>query len=96
VQIDSAALAKLEKLSRLTIDASKKDAVIAQLNEIVAYVENLKELDTDGLDASFSTLTGGTPLRPDRPADASGVAEAIVQHAPRHADDFFVVPAIIE
>jgi aspartyl-tRNA(Asn)/glutamyl-tRNA(Gln) amidotransferase subunit C len=96
VQIDHTVLAKLEKLSHLRIDEDKQDEVIRQLSEIVAYVENLNELDTDHLDASFSTLTGGTPLRDDIPENNTTIHEDILRHAPQHADDFFIVPAIIE
>jgi aspartyl-tRNA(Asn)/glutamyl-tRNA(Gln) amidotransferase subunit C len=96
VQIDHTVLAKLEKLSHLRIDENKQDEVIGQLSEIVSYVENLSELDTNHLDASFSTLTGGTPLREDIPNSHRAIPEDILRHAPQHADDFFIVPAIIE
>ncbi|RUM65181.1 MAG: Asp-tRNA(Asn)/Glu-tRNA(Gln) amidotransferase GatCAB subunit C, partial [Sulfurospirillum sp.] len=45
---------------------------------------------------SFSTLDGGTPLREDKPRQANDVAENILKHAPKSADDFFIVPAIID
>ena len=96
MQIDHSILAKLEKLSHLRIDESKKDEVVSQLSEIVAYVENLGELDTDHLDASFAMLTGGTPLREDIPTTDANISRSILDHAPRHADDFFIVPAIID
>ncbi len=96
MQIDHTVLAKLEMLSHLYIDNDKKEEVISQLSEIVEYVENLNELDTDHLDPSFSTLTGGTPLRADEPHNDPQIPKEIIQHSPRHADDFFIVPAIIE
>ena len=96
MQIDHTVLAKLETLSHLHIDETKKDEVIAQLSEIVSYVENLGELETDHLDPSFSTLTGGTPLREDTPHRDPAIPEAILRHAPQSADDFFIVPAIID
>jgi len=96
VQIDYTVLSKLEKLSHLSIDEDKKEEAITQLNEIVSYVENLNELATDHLDAAFSTLSGGTPLREDQPESNPAVPRAILQHAPQHAEDFFIVPAIIE
>jgi aspartyl-tRNA(Asn)/glutamyl-tRNA(Gln) amidotransferase subunit C len=67
-----------------------------QLTDILGYVENLNELNTDGLDASFSTLSGGTPLREDTPREANDIAKDILSHAPNAQDDFFIVPAIIE
>jgi aspartyl-tRNA(Asn)/glutamyl-tRNA(Gln) amidotransferase subunit C len=96
VKIDHAVLAKLEKLSALRIDDEKKDEVISQLSEIVSYVENLNELDTDGLDASFSTLTGGTPLRDDQVDCDPEIPKDVIDRSPGHLDDFFIVPAIIE
>ena len=96
MHIDHTVLEKLEKLSHLRIDESKKEEVVGQLSDILAYVENLNELDTSHLDASFSTLEGGTPMREDIPANNPEISREILSHAPRHKDDFFVVPAIIE
>ena len=96
MQIDNTVLTKLEKLSHLKIDDSKKEEVIQQLTGILDYVDNLNELDTEALDASFSTLDGGTPLREDSPREANDIAKDILSHAPEAKDDFFIVPAIIE
>ena len=96
MQIDDTVLAKLEKLSHLRIDESKKEEVKAQLSGILNYIENLNELDIEDLSASFSTLDGGTPLREDTPRQSNDIAENILKHAPQSADDFFIVPAIIE
>ena len=96
MQIDNTVLEKLEKLSHLHVDESKKEEIIGQLTEILSYVENLSELDTDGLDASFSTLEGGTPMREDVPHNDPEIPKSILSHAPESKDDFFIVPAIIE
>ena len=96
MQVDLEVLQKLEKLSHLRIDDDKKAEVMEQLTNILGYVENLNELDTSSLDASFSTLSGGTPLREDTPRDANSIAQDILSHAPNAQDDFFIVPAIIE
>ncbi|UFH59725.1 Asp-tRNA(Asn)/Glu-tRNA(Gln) amidotransferase subunit GatC [Sulfurovum mangrovi] len=96
MQIDDKVLANLEKLSHLRIDESKKEEVKKQLTEILAYVDNLNELDTETLSATFSTLEGGTPMREDLPQGDDAVAKDILSHAPQAKDDFFIVPAIIE
>ncbi len=96
MQINNTLLEKLEKLSHLNIDDSKKEEVIGQLTDILGYIDNLNELDTDTLSTSFSTLEGGTPLREDIPRETNTVARDIFQHAPNANDDFFIVPAIIE
>ena len=96
MQIDDTVLAKLEKLSHLHIDESKKEEVKEQLSGILNYIENLNELDTDALSATFSTLDGGTPLRKDTPREANEIAKDILSKAPQGQDDYFIVPAIIE
>jgi len=96
LHIDNTVLEKLEKLSYLHIDEDKKEKVIEQLSSIVEYVENLNELNTDHLDASFSTLDGGTPMREDVPNTVPTIGQDILSNAPIQEDDFFVVPAIIE
>jgi len=96
VQIDNTILEKLERLSHLYISEDKKDEVISQLSEIVSFVDNLSELDTTSLDASFSILDGGTPMREDTPVSNPDVASDIFKNAPLAEDNFFIVPAIIE
>jgi aspartyl-tRNA(Asn)/glutamyl-tRNA(Gln) amidotransferase subunit C len=96
VRIDLQTLEKLEKLSHLRIAEEKREEVLAQLSEILEYVENLNELETSGLDSYFSTLEGGTPMREDHPSKDPEVSRIILDHAPQSRDDFFIVPAIIE
>lgn len=96
MQIDNTVLTKLEKLSHLRVDEAKKEEIIGQLTEIVSYIENLSELDTSALDASFSTLEGGIPMREDLPQCDPTIPNSILAHAPKSENDFFIVPAIIE
>lgn len=96
MQIDDKVLENLEKLSHLRIDNSKKDEIKNQLTGILRYIENLNELNTDGLPSTFSTLEGGTPMREDIPEGDDSIAKEILSHAPDARDDFFIVPAIIE
>ena len=96
MQIDNTLLDKLEKLSYLHIDPSKKEEVMTQLSEILSYIDNLQELDTSHLSAAFSMLDGGTPLREDAPCQTPDIPQDILAHAPEARDDFFIVPAIIE
>jgi aspartyl-tRNA(Asn)/glutamyl-tRNA(Gln) amidotransferase subunit C len=96
VIIDNTVLEKLEKLSMLRIEDEKKEELANQLTEILAYVENLAELNTNGLEASFSTLSGGTPLREDVVNSDPKIAQNIFFHAPNAENNFFIVPKIIE
>ncbi len=96
MKVDLELLAKLEKLSNLTIADDKREEVVSQLSKILEYVENLNELDTSGLESYFSTLRGGTPIREDIPKSSQEISQAILKSAPQAEDDFFIVPAIIE
>jgi aspartyl-tRNA(Asn)/glutamyl-tRNA(Gln) amidotransferase subunit C len=96
VTIDNRVLENLEKLSMLKIEDSKKEELASQLNEILEYIENLKELNTENLSSAFSTLSGGTPMREDTPNSNPNVGKDILAHAPNSENDFFVVPKIIE
>lgn len=96
MQVDDALLTKLEKLSYLKVNDDKREEIIAQLSEIVSFVDNLSELDTDGVEGTFAMSDRATPLREDIPKSDPSVSEEILKHAPQSADDFFIVPKIIE
>jgi aspartyl-tRNA(Asn)/glutamyl-tRNA(Gln) amidotransferase subunit C len=96
VSIDQQTLSKLERLSHLRIAEEKREEILRQLGEILEYVENLNELDTEGLESYFSTLEGGTPMREDIPGNDPEVPRIILDHAPESRDDYFIVPAVID
>ena len=96
MKIDDALLKKLEKLSYLEISEDKREEVIAQLSKIVSFVDNLSELDTTGIDPTFSMMDKGTRLREDQAQSSKEVSESILKNAPHSEDDFFIVPKIIE
>ena len=96
MQVDDALLQRLEKLSFLTIEESKREEIIAQLSGIVDFVDNLSELNTDNVDDNFAMNNSGTPLRSDSATCEQSISDDILEHAPRSEDHFFVVPKIIE
>ncbi len=96
MQIDDALLKKLEKLSYLEIADEKREEIISQLSEIVSFVDNLSELETNDIDPTFSMTDKGTSLREDIPASSKEVSDSILSNAPESEDNFFIVPKIIE
>jgi aspartyl-tRNA(Asn)/glutamyl-tRNA(Gln) amidotransferase subunit C len=96
MKIDNELLKKLEILSALEIAEDKREGVIAQLSEIVEFVENLNELDLSSEEATFTTVAGGTPMREDVPSVDSNIRDIILENAPQSEDGYFVVPKIIE
>ena len=96
MQVDDALLSRLEKLSYLKVSDDKREEIISELSEIVNFVDNLSELNTDGVDDNFAMNENSTPLRADSVSSSASVSEEILKNAPNSADNFFIVPKIIE
>ena len=96
MQVDNALLTKLEKLSFLKVSDDKREEIIGQLSEIVSFVDNLSELDTDGISDKFAMNDNATITREDTPSCDRTINDNIIKNAPNSADNFFIVPKIIE
>ena len=96
MQVDDALLTKLEKLSFLKVSDDKREEIINQLSEIVTFVDNLSELNTDGVDDKFAMSKSATFTREDTPSCDTKVNDTILNNAPQSGDHFFIVPKIIE
>lgn len=96
MQVDDALLSRLEKLSFLKVSDDKREEIITQLSEIVSFVDNLSELNTDGVDDNFAMSDMATPLREDLSSCNTDINDNIIKNAPNSADHFFIVPKIIE
>lgn len=96
MQIDETLLQQLEKLSYLQIPEEHRGEMISQLNEIVSFVDNLSELGTEGIDATFAMNEASTLLRDDIGYVNRSINDDIFAHAPHAKEHFFIVPKIIE
>lgn len=96
MHLDDALLSRLEKLSFLKISDDKRGEIVAQLSEIVSFVDNLGELNTDSVDDKFAMSDDATFLREDVVFCDSRINESILKNAPQSGDHFFIVPKIIE
>ena len=96
MQVDDALLTKLEKLSFLKVSDDKREEIIAQMSEFVSFVDNLSELNTDKVSDTFAMSDVATSLREDLPLCEKSINDSIINHAPKSADHFFIVPKIIE
>ncbi len=96
MQVDNTLLSKLEKLSFLKVADNKRQEMIAQLSEIVSFVDNLSQLNTDKADNNFAMNNDTTQLRVDEPFIDTSINKSILKHAPKSVDNFFIVPKIIE
>jgi len=96
MQVDDKLLERLEKLSFLKVSDDKREEIIDQLSEIVNFVDNLSELNTDNVDDKFAMNDDSTFLRDDTPHCNSEINKSILNNSPLSDDGFFVVPKIIE
>ncbi len=94
--VDDKLIEKLAKLSSLEIDDSRKESLKSELGDIINFVENLNEIDVSNIEATFSTIEGGTPLREDVSNQDLELSKHIINNAPKSEDGYFIVPKIIE
>lgn len=94
--IDDSTIDKLAKLSSLEIDESKRESLKKELGDIINFVENLNEIDVSHIDATFTTVEGGTPLREDVSSQDLEMSKQILANAPKSENGYFIVPKIIE
>jgi len=94
--IDDKIIDKIAKLSSLQIDENEKESLKAELGDIVNFVEVLNDVDVSHVDATFTTIAGGTPYREDIPAQKENFSKEILANAPKSEDGYFIVPKIIE
>lgn len=94
--VDDKLITKLEKLSSLQVDDERKEKLKSELADIINFVENLNDIDVSNIEATFSTIEGGTPLREDISKQDLELSNHILKHAPKSEDGYFIVPKIIE
>ena len=84
------------QLARLHLEPDEQERMAAQLDRIVAYIDQLQQVDTTGIEPLAHALgKRTTPLRDDRARPSLDVSEALA-NAPDRYDPFFKVPQMIE
>ena len=86
---------KIAKLSRLHVEDDRLQPIAEDLNGILAWIEQLGEVDVEGVEPMTSAVDMAAPLRADAVSDGDK-REAVLQNAPKSDDGFFVVPRSVE
>ena len=94
-RIDRSDVERVAALARLELDASETNGMLRHLQAILDYVETLREVDTEGVEATSHVIPLETPLRPDRAAERLD-PERAVANAPSRDGYAFVVPKVLE
>lgn len=86
---------KVSELARLEFNEEELEKFTEQLGNILEYIEQLNELNTDNVEPTSHVLDSSTPLREDKVVEWLSTEE-VLKNAPESEDDFFVVPQVIE
>jgi len=93
--IDAATVRRIAHLARIAIADDEVEHLRGELNAILSFVEQLREVDMAGVAPMTSVIPLRMKRRPDVVTDG-GIAEDIVRNAPAADDHFFLVPKVVE
>ncbi len=83
------------RLAQLTVSDETKERLVNELGEILAYMDKLNELNTDGIEPMMHVLDMTNVYREDV-VEPSLEREAALQNAPRTDGVYFMVPRILD
>ena len=95
MSLDKATVARIATLARIEVEADQQDRLAGELSQILSWIEQLGEVDTEGVEPMRSVMPLQARWRADRVSDG-GRPEAILQNAPKAHDGYFVVPRVVE
>ena len=95
MSVDKKTVAKIASLARIRVDEEQQEALTGELNQILGWIEQLSELDTEGVEPMTSVVEMSQPLREDVVNDGHYV-DRVTKNAPVSAHGFFAVPKVIE
>ncbi|MFN3352840.1 MAG: Asp-tRNA(Asn)/Glu-tRNA(Gln) amidotransferase subunit GatC [Brevundimonas sp.] len=93
--IDAATVRRVAHLARIKTPEDRLEPLAAELNGIMAWIEQLNEVDVEGVEPMTSNVRQPLRLRDDVVTDGAKV-DAVLSNAPKAADGFFVVPKVVE
>ena len=94
-KIDEAQVHHIATLSRLELSDEEVAEFSEQLSAILAYVEQLNQVDTDGVEPTAHPLPLRNVFGQDEPVEPLGVGAALA-NAPRRAEGFYKTPKVID
>ena len=95
MSVDTATVRHIAKLARLKMSDAEVEAMVPELNNILGWVEQLGEVNTDGVEPLTAVIDLKLRLRDDAVTDG-GMRDAVLANAPDAQHGFFAVPKVIE
>jgi aspartyl-tRNA(Asn)/glutamyl-tRNA(Gln) amidotransferase subunit C len=95
MSVDEKTVRHIARLARLAVTDDEARALQGELNAILDWVEQLSEVDTDGVEPMTSVVAMSMRQREDVVTDGN-YPEIVVGNAPVSEDNYFVVPKVVE
>lgn len=95
MSVDTATVKKVASLARIAIDEAAAARLAPELNNILRWIEQLGEVDTQGIAPMTAVIPNVLRLRDDVVTDG-GIRDAVLANAPAAEHGFFTVPKVIE
>ena len=95
MSVDIDTVKRVAKLSRIAVSDERAEEMRGELNTILGFVEQLSEVDVDGVQPMTSVIDMDMRKRVDEVSDGNKAAD-IVANAPAREDNFFMVPKVVE
>lgn len=95
MSVDKETVQRVARLARIAVTDEQAEALRGELNTILGFVEQLNEVDVDGVEPLTSVVETSMKMRDDVVTDGD-IAEKIVANAPEGANHFFAVPKVVE
>ena len=95
MSLDKATVAHIATLARIKLEDAELERMAGELSHILAWIEQLNEVDAADVPPLASVVDTKLPWRADEVTDG-GYAADVVANAPDPAHDFFTVPKVVE
>jgi aspartyl-tRNA(Asn)/glutamyl-tRNA(Gln) amidotransferase subunit C len=95
MSVDAATVRRIAHLARIAVAEDEVEHLRGELNAILAFVEQLSEVDVEGVEPMTSVIPMEMKKRPDEVTDG-GMPDEILKNAPAAQDGFFMVPKVVE
>ena len=95
MSVDAVTVRRIAHLARIAVAEDEVEHLKGELNAMLAFVEQLLEVDVAGVEPMTSVTPMTMKKRPDRVTEG-GIADDVLRNAPARDDHFFLVPKVVE
>jgi aspartyl-tRNA(Asn)/glutamyl-tRNA(Gln) amidotransferase subunit C len=95
MSVDADTVRRIAHLARIAVADEEVEHLRGEINAILAFVEQLQEVNVDGVEPMTSVTPMQLKKRPDAVTDGN-IADDILKNAPEREDHYFVVPKVVE